>query len=152
MPISARRAANALAPNSYWLAIALLVTDIAHVYLGAAAIDPFEVIDAAQERAFPGARWANDASDLALGDFEVDAAQHRDGTVALMDATSFDNRDSQACLQINSDDHISRPRDAATRSPPKMSFQIVLADAGDGGERHVQNGVDGKELDHEDVA
>jgi hypothetical protein len=39
-------------------------------------VDPLQEVDAAEQRRLPGARGADQADDLVLGELEVDALQH----------------------------------------------------------------------------
>ena len=52
------------------------VADLLAVHRDRARVDGLEMVDAAQERGFPGAGRAEDHNDLARHDIEVDALQH----------------------------------------------------------------------------
>jgi hypothetical protein len=54
-----------------------------------AGLVALQLVDDAQQRALAGARWADQADHLAFVDAQVDALEHRDIAIALLDRGEF---------------------------------------------------------------
>jgi hypothetical protein len=72
--------------------LVLPVSDEFPAYPEPAAVDLFQVVDAAQERGFARARWPDDAVDLAGIDLKADAPQDLEPPEALVYVFGEDGR------------------------------------------------------------